>query len=508
MTVSRRGTRKRTRISLLACALFALAAFAGAPSASAQTVGGPVILGGDDMTDHGFFDGTNNVDGWLYLENALRNVSPNVQRLNDNTIVALGSNNSDGSAGEAITQAAAKVGLPVRFFDGAAQIQGFFDGLASGADNPRIIWISGSDAGNNLDGCDGPGTEGQVLIDNASRINDFVNQGGGLVSHGTCYAWLQALLPAITTVDGGSSDDLYFTPEGSSAFPTLTVGDINAGPWHNHFEGDFGGLDVLVRSSNVQSPQETCVNGQVSAAGVQQCEDAAVILGGAGVSLTEKPTDLGITKQDTPDPVGLNGEITYALTVTNHGPEPATNVTITDDLPLGTTLVSTNPQQGTCTGTGPVTCNVGNLAVGASTVVALVVRASGAGTITNVARVAGGQPDPNTSNNEARADTTVSPTAGECEDQRVFRFRTHHAPGNRIKRVRVFVNDEKVLDRKSKRKDIKRFTIDRDDIPREAGQIVKIILNHSNGTRVTSVRVYGKCGKSVPTYKIKRKRKK
>jgi uncharacterized repeat protein (TIGR01451 family) len=201
-------------------------------------------------------------------------------------------------------------------------------------------------------------------------------------------------------------------------------------------------------------------------------------------------------------------ELTYALTVTNNGPNQATNVTITDDLPLGTTFVRTNSESGSCEGTGPVVCNVGTLEPGQSRVVALVATASGAGTITNVARVAGEQPDPDTSNNEASADTAVTPVAAECPDNRAVRFRTHHAPGSRIVRARAFVNGEEVVDKQTKKGDIKKFRIKRSDIPREAGTIVKIILNHSNGTKVTSVRVYGKCGKSVPTYKIKRRKKK
>ena len=76
----------------------------------------------------------------------------------------------------------------------------------------------------------------------------------------------------------------------------------------------------------------------------------------------------------------------------------------------------------------------------------------------------------------------------------------------KIKRVRVFVQDEKVLDRKSDG-DIKRFRIKRADIPREDGVTVKIILNHSNGTKVTSTRTYNKCFKTKPKYKIKRKRR-
>ena len=94
----------------------------------------------------------------------------------------------------------------------------------------------------------------------------------------------------------------------------------------------------------------------------------------------------------------------------------------------------------------------------------------------------------------------------ECPDLRKFRYRTHHAPGVRIKRVRVFVEGEKVLERKSDN-DIKKFRIKRADIPRRDGVTVKIILNHSNGTKVTSTRTYNKCFKTKPRYKITRRKR-
>ena len=327
------------------------------------------------------------------------------------------------------------------------------------------------------------------------------------MSHGTCYAWLTSLLPNTTVVLGGSENDLYFTPEGSSAFPGVTEQDINSGPWHNWFEGDFGGLDVIVRSHDVHvgdgpTPEFASVT-------TQKGEDAPVIIGGAGVSLTQRQTDLAISKTDGPDPIGVGSELTYALTVTNKGPVDATNVTVTDTLPAGVTFLRSNASQGSCSGTTTVTCNLGAIASGQSAVASIVVRPDGVGTITNVARVSGDQPDPNSGNDEARADTTVAPpsrrVAGQrtCPDKRPFTFRTHHAPGSRIVRARVWVNGRLIRDLKSRRTDIKRFTIPR----QPAGTVVKIILNHSNGAKVTSYRVYGRCGKTVPTFKIKHGRR-
>ena len=247
----------------------------------ASALAGPVILGGDDLTEHGQTDGAgNNEQGWLYMERSVGNLLPNVTRANDNNIAALGSSGpldpdtNGGDAGAGITSAAAKNGMTVQFADGNANIAAALAAIADGSYRPAIIWVAGSGASNDLDGCDGPGTEGQALIDQAAVINQFVSEGGGLYSHGTCYAWLTALLSSVSTVDGGSSGDLYRTAEGISAFPGVSDADFNAGPWHNHFEGDFGGLQVLVRSSDIDDATGN---------------DAAVVLGGGNVTIIPEP---------------------------------------------------------------------------------------------------------------------------------------------------------------------------------------------------------------------------
>jgi Ca2+-binding RTX toxin-like protein len=252
----------------------------------AGALAGPVILGGDDLTAHGQTDGAGtNEEGWLYMERAVGNLLPNVTRANDNSIAALGSSGpvdpdtNGGDAGAGITSAAAKNGMTIQFFNSNAEISNALQSIANGSYSPAILWVAGDDASNDLSdgtdgGCEGPGTEGQALTDNAGVINQFVTEGGGLFSHGTCYGWLQALLPTVTAVDSGSSDDLYRTPEGLAAFPGVSDADFNAGPWHNHFEGDFGGLQVLVRSSDIDDATGT---------------DAAVVLGGGDVSIIPEP---------------------------------------------------------------------------------------------------------------------------------------------------------------------------------------------------------------------------
>lgn len=217
---------------------------------SAGSWAGPIILGGDDLTDHGSFNGTSNVEGWLYIEKAINNLLGSQARGGTISvdIAALGSASSSatsGNAGAAIGSAASQLGRTVGYFEGATAINQFFVDLGTGAVNPGVIWLAGTGAANDLDS-----VEGAALTANAAAINSFVSSGGGLMSHGSgidAYGWLTALLPGLTNVSGCSSGGATLTAAGNAAFPGLSNSDVdsNAGPCHSHFEGDFGGLTTL-----------------------------------------------------------------------------------------------------------------------------------------------------------------------------------------------------------------------------------------------------------------------
>jgi uncharacterized repeat protein (TIGR01451 family) len=126
--------------------------------------------------------------------------------------------------------------------------------------------------------------------------------------------------------------------------------------------------------------------------------------------------DLSLSKADAPDPVATSSQVTYTLVLTNNGPGTATNATITDPLPNGTTFASCAISLGSCSGpgsgvNGTVTGDVGNLGPLGSvtmTIVANVTALSGT-TISNTATATSTAPDPNSANNSATAATTVGP---------------------------------------------------------------------------------------------------
>jgi uncharacterized repeat protein (TIGR01451 family) len=111
--------------------------------------------------------------------------------------------------------------------------------------------------------------------------------------------------------------------------------------------------------------------------------------------------------------VPTTSDLTYAITVTNFGPSSATNVVVTDTLPISAVLATANSTQGSVTNAaGLVTWSVGSLAKDATATLTLVVQTGTAGRITNSATVTTISTDPNPDDDSASLVTTVvGPTA-------------------------------------------------------------------------------------------------
>jgi uncharacterized repeat protein (TIGR01451 family) len=128
--------------------------------------------------------------------------------------------------------------------------------------------------------------------------------------------------------------------------------------------------------------------------------------------------DLSITKTTTATTYVTGDILDYTITVTNAGPDAATNVVVQDVL-TGVELVSVAPSQGTCSGTTTATCTLGVLADGATATIALSVRATAtSGAILNTATVTATE-DANAANNSGSAPAVTAqatsdiPTLGE-----------------------------------------------------------------------------------------------
>ena len=126
--------------------------------------------------------------------------------------------------------------------------------------------------------------------------------------------------------------------------------------------------------------------------------------------------DLALRKTGLSATVSAGAKFTYTLVVTNHGPDAAANVVVTDQLPATTSFVSCSATMGgICGGSGlHRTISFASLAKGASATATVVVKVNSSvapGTlITNTATITSSGFDPNSNNNSSTTTTRVVAT--------------------------------------------------------------------------------------------------
>jgi uncharacterized repeat protein (TIGR01451 family) len=130
------------------------------------------------------------------------------------------------------------------------------------------------------------------------------------------------------------------------------------------------------------------------------------------VTVPGPAADLALTLAANPHPVMVGQVLTYTLNVSNAGPSDASDVTLTDLLPAGVTLVSVQPSQGSCAGIATLSCSLGMVAAGGDASVVIQVIPNQAGGITDTASVTSGLNDPDLTNNDATV-TVVAYTGQE-----------------------------------------------------------------------------------------------
>jgi uncharacterized repeat protein (TIGR01451 family) len=124
----------------------------------------------------------------------------------------------------------------------------------------------------------------------------------------------------------------------------------------------------------------------------------------SSVTVTPQQADLSITETVTNATPNVGDAITFTITLRDLGPDPATGVKVQDLLPVGLTLISSNPSQGSY---ASGTWTVGTLINGAQATLALQARVVSPSSQTNTATVSSSdQFDPDTTNNTATATAT------------------------------------------------------------------------------------------------------
>jgi uncharacterized repeat protein (TIGR01451 family) len=127
---------------------------------------------------------------------------------------------------------------------------------------------------------------------------------------------------------------------------------------------------------------------------------------------TVKAPDVSIRKSVSVTQAGAASTLAYKLVVSNGGPGVAHNVTLTDPLPAGSTLMTDGTTQGLCmydSGSNTVTCALGDFASRATATVTISIIAGRTGSISNTATVSADEGDSNPANNSATATATVRP---------------------------------------------------------------------------------------------------
>jgi uncharacterized repeat protein (TIGR01451 family) len=132
------------------------------------------------------------------------------------------------------------------------------------------------------------------------------------------------------------------------------------------------------------------------------------------VSVDVRPTaDLTVAKSADATTVTVGQTVTFRITARNTGPNPATGVVVTDQLPGSLVFLSAKPSAGTY---DPATGQwaIGALADGATATLTLRAKATVPGKVTNTATVTGNEKDPDLADNSDS--TTVCVKRAPCCD--------------------------------------------------------------------------------------------
>ncbi|MEA2327854.1 MAG: hypothetical protein QOE68_2813 [Thermoanaerobaculia bacterium] len=164
----------------------------------------------------------------------------------------------------------------------------------------------------------------------------------------------------------------------------------------------------------------TAVSGSVTntVAGSSDASDTVPANNSATATTTVTPppsADLGITKSTPTTNAAPGAPVAYTIAVTNHGPDTATSVTMTDTLPATLLFQSIAAPAGyVCTtpavgATGTISCTGSTLVNGATATFTLNVTSvsNASGSIANTASVSGTPSDPTSGNNSQAASFTA-----------------------------------------------------------------------------------------------------
>jgi uncharacterized repeat protein (TIGR01451 family) len=197
----------------------------------------------------------------------------------------------------------------------------------------------------------------------------------------------------------GNPDSFTFTQSGSTV--TGSASGVGAGNT-DAFTLVVSAPGSLANGANFSDTASVSSN----SADPNPANNSATVTG--SVVNTSPSADLAVA--DTgPAAATEGGNVTYTVTVTNHGPAGATGAVVTDTLGANLRFVSATASQGTFSQSGGVvTFNLGSIAGSGTATVTVTAQALEDGNLSNAASVSSSSADPNPANNSAGATTAVA----------------------------------------------------------------------------------------------------
>jgi trimeric autotransporter adhesin len=197
-------------------------------------------------------------------------------------------------------------------------------------------------------------------------------------------------------IDGlGGVTDVAISPDGRYVYASGSGDNAIAAFRRDADTGELTFIDLLY--DNIDN-----IDGLAQARAITVSPQGQYIyvasFGDDGVSVfTVATAELSVVMTENQDPVQINEQLIYTITVNNNGPHQATGITLEDTLPENINLISFSPSQGTCTATEDnqnLSCSLGTLDSGAKITISLVVSPLAAGELTNTATVSANEFDP------------------------------------------------------------------------------------------------------------------
>jgi len=270
------------------------------------------------------------------------------------------------------------------------------------------------------------------VVDNASpNLNDNVTFTISFTNHG-----------AIKGADDGNSATGVVVNDPLPAGLTLisataSQGAYTSGAWYvgdvNDIDSAAGAtvtLTIVAKVDSLSAMINTATLGNVDQLLKDTADDTDA------VTITPQSADLVLTKDMiTPLPIAYNGNATFRVTLTNNGPQDATNVVVTDILPYELVVITPATDIVPSAGTtavqnvdNTITWIIPSITNGSTITLDVIVKVVSADLVTNTATIGSAdQADPDVGNNTTST-ATVDAVAVNIGLQKTVALTTDNAP--------------------------------------------------------------------------------